>query len=122
MRALRRRPLSFALLTLALPATSLLPGCGRLEELPPGYAIVYGVSDYYPSGPSSNDLAYPDDDAEDISAMLASQGYTVIARTNASATKAQLVADFESVAAEVEAGSRFFFYFAGHGFGDGMES
>lgn len=114
-----------SLAVVSLVAVAALGGCNALfaptEELPPGYAIVYGVSDYS----SINDLGQPDDDAHDVAAMLADAGWTIIsggARVNAEATMANLEADFEAAIAQAGPDSRFFFYFAGHGYGDGMES
>ncbi|MFP4113735.1 MAG: caspase family protein [Spirochaetota bacterium] len=95
-------------------------GCGAFESLPTGYAVVYGVSDYE----VINDLAQPDDDAEAIAQMLQSQGYHLVSdgpRINEAATGANLEADFAELREIAEPDSRFFFYFAGHGYGDGME-
>ena len=46
------------------------------------YALVYGVSMYVTSDPAGNypNLSYPDDDAADVAAMLAAEGYTVKSR------------------------------------------
>ena len=117
---------------LALISASLIvAGCSLYGEvtMPPGFAIVYGVSDYAPlslGSPDSHDLTYPDDDAEDVAALLSSQGYDVIVRTNEDATMMQLELDFADMADRVAdaggASTRFVFYFAGHGYGDGMES
>ena len=90
------------------------------DALPQGYAIIYGVSDYQ----SITDLGQPDDDALAVAELLRDQGYQIIsgdARVNAQATKDNLTADFQEVASRADEGSRFFFYFAGHGYGDGME-
>jgi uncharacterized caspase-like protein len=97
-----------------------LSACSPPNRLPPpGYAIVYGVADY---NGTTADLAFSDDDAQDMAAVLAESGYTVILRTDSDATKANLLADFQSLSTSVETESRFLFYFAGHGFGDGMAS
>ncbi len=106
-------------LVLATALATALAACGAPAPLPPGYAIVYGVSDYE----SISDLAQPDDDAVAIAAMLAEEGYTIVSggpRLNEDATRANLVADFAALEATAEPDSRFVFYFAGHGFGDGM--
>ncbi|MBU8912837.1 MAG: caspase family protein [Spirochaetales bacterium] len=77
-----------------------------------------------------NDLNYSDDDAVDIRGLLISdaQGFSdgnVILRTDAEATKAQLEIDFNDIASLIDSSddptlTRFVFYFAGHGYGDGM--
>lgn len=109
-----------ARLGLGLLTALVLVACGRTHDLPPGYAIVYGVSEYT----SISDLGQPAADADAMAAMLEESGYTIISggpRTNAEATWANVQADFAAAAANAPADSRFLFYFAGHGFGDGMD-
>ncbi len=87
---------------------------------------MYGVADYS----EINDLNYSDNDAMDIYDLLTSadQGFSednVILRTDADATKTQLEIDFEDIASQIDSLpdptlTRFVFYFAGHGYGDGM--
>ncbi|MCK4514027.1 MAG: caspase family protein, partial [Spirochaetaceae bacterium] len=112
---------------LIIIAAGLLSGCGALPaNLPQGFAIVYGVADYS----EINDLNYSDNDAMDIYDLLTSadQGFSednVILRTDADATKTQLEIDFEDIASQIDSLpdptlTRFVFYFAGHGYGDGM--
>ncbi len=113
-------------------AALFLYSCTFFEAsvVPPGFAIVYGVSDYYPASPpisgDSYDLTYPDDDAIDMAALLVEQGFDVILRTNEDATMTQLELDFAEIGSRIEANggsdTRFVFYFAGHGYGDGMDS
>lgn len=111
-----------------LTAAFALAACSTHVEPATDFAIVYGVSDYSPAGdldrerPRYNDLSFPDYDAEEIAALLRDEGYVVYLRTNDAATRSQLEADFASVASQATPGSRFLFYFAGHGFGDGMLS
>lgn len=120
-----RRSLLAAVVRLALGllialAAAALGACGRAPDLPPGYAIVYGVSDYT----SISDLGQPAADADAMAAMLEEAGYTIVSggpRTDAEATWANVQADFAEAAASAPRDSRFVFYFAGHGFGDGME-
>ena len=106
---------------------SLLWGCGALDvTLPRGFAVIYGVAEYSSLKP---DLLFPDNDAEDMFALLTGtgQGFSaddVILRLNSDATKAQLDADFSAMAERINAlpdpeATRFVFYFAGHGYGDG---
>ncbi len=78
------------------------------------YAIVYGVADYEGT---TNDLAYPDDDAIAMRDMLSGQGYQVIpwTRTDSAATRANLLADIAAVAALAGEEDLFVFYFSGHG-------
>jgi len=95
-------------------------------DLPRGFAIIYGVADYE----YINDLNFSDDDAQSIYDLLTSQaqGFNpddVILRTNAQATKAQLDLDFEYMSDRIRSlsnpgATRFVFYYAGHGYGDGM--
>lgn len=109
-------------------AAGLLSSCGALSaDLPRGFAIIYGVAEYSEIG----SLNYSDDDAMDTYNLLTSadQGFSpddVILRLDAEATKANLEADFAEIASRIEllpdpALTRFVFYFAGHGYGDGME-
>ena len=116
MHVRRRSALQFLWLAAVLGA---LAACAVNPDLPQGYAIVYGVSEYA----SVSDLDQPDDDAFAITALLEDQGFVVIGgpRVNAQATKANLLADFAVAAASADSESRFFFYFAGHGYGQGME-
>lgn len=108
-------------------AVLMLAGCGALQlDLARGFAIVYGVAEYAAIG----NLSYSDNDATDMYSLLTSdaQGFDpedVILRVNADATKEQLETDFATIAARIRALpdpslSRFVFYFAGHGYGDGM--
>ena len=118
----RRRGFASGLAVVVAVATASLSmsGC-RIDggAVLPCYAIVYGVADY---NGATGDLNFPDDDAIDMAALLTANGYTVTLRTNSEATRSNLDLDFAAVAAVAEADSRFVFYFAGHGFGDGMEA
>lgn len=118
-RRCTRTLLLLTTVVILLASCSLMPPA----ELPQGYAIIYGVSDY--SG-SAFDLNWGDADANDLEALLQANGYQVTKRINAFATRAQLISDFATVADTIRANegadSRFIFFFAGHGYGDGMES
>ncbi len=100
---------------------TLLAACSVDPALPHGYAIVYGVSRY--ASDRVSNLNQPDNDAIEIAALLENQGYFVIGgpRVNEHATKANLRADFEEAARIADPDTRFVFYFAGHGYGEGME-
>jgi len=91
------------------------------------YAIVYGVSDY----PTVQDLTSTDDDANDMSDLLLSQGFDVILRVTDDsnqdqtdppsppnideASYDQLDRDFQTVAGQGDLDDLFVFYFSGHG-------
>ncbi|HEB09945.1 MAG TPA: caspase family protein [Spirochaetales bacterium] len=84
------------------------------------YAIVYGIADYddpipgyYPGVPTSNDLSYTDNDAEDMAQLLTNQGYNVTLST--SVTQAQLDSDFATARAQAGKDDLFLFFFSGHG-------
>ena len=105
-----------------ITASFSLASCNFNVEMPKGYALVYGVSDYG----TTSDLNYCDDDAYDVQALLSSAGYEVLARsagagslgiqytTTASPTKAQLQSDI-SLWSNIEEDSIFILYFSGHG-------
>jgi len=84
------------------------------------YAIVYGIADYddpipgyYPGVPTSNDLSYTDNDAQDIADLLTAQGYSVTLST--SVTQAQVDSDFANAKAQAGKDDLFLFFFSGHG-------
>ena len=93
-----------------LPAALLVLSCSE-PEIPQGYALVYGVSDYYPF-PALN---WTDDDAEDLAALLESKGWIVKLGLNADADLASVTADVENLASVITEEDRFLFYFSGHG-------
>jgi hypothetical protein len=105
------------LLKLALPAVTLLlfllsaAGCS-FEIDYDRYALVYGVDEYFGN---SLDLPSALNDATDMTALLAAQGYSVTTRTGGTATKTNLLADMAAAAAMVTEDDLFLFYFAGHG-------
>jgi uncharacterized caspase-like protein len=89
-----------------------LSGCS-LDTQYDKYAIVYGVADYEGT---LNDLIYPYDDAIAMEAMLTAQGYQVILRVDAAATRANLeTLDVPAVALQAEENDLFVFYYSGHG-------
>jgi hypothetical protein len=85
-------------------------GCSRNK--PSKYAIVYGIADY--SNVEIN-LAYSANDAISVSRLLEKYGYTVILRTDTTATIKNLEADFSTMAGIVDDNDLFMFYFSGHG-------
>lgn len=111
---MRRTLLLLPLAALAALA-ALLAAC-RFEPDYDKYAIVYGLSDYQGLG---NDLRYCDDDAQEMAALLAGQGFDVIVRVSVDATTDathdQLLADFADVALRVGPADLFLFYYSGHG-------
>ena len=107
----------------------ILGGCNFTVYLPQGYALVYGVADYELQEVTS--LNYTDDDARDIADLLDRKGWEVRLRIDdgsedsspggmrvkntAPASLDQLKKDITDLAAAAPKGSRFLFYFAGHG-------
>jgi len=86
----------------------------ELSQLKAGgkYALVIGISDY--SG-TSNDLNYCDDDATDWKARLQAEGYTVTAVLDMNATKANIEAAVNNLAALSVAGNEIALCYSGHG-------
>lgn len=105
------------------------------------YAVVYGVTKYISSPLQSStgdpNLTYPGADAQDVAAMLASAGYTVlksrwideagnvfvdgaaagdISSPNAQApSRDAIINDIQTYGPQVGANDTFVFYFSGHG-------
>jgi len=110
--------LGAAILALLLAGCELFPSnASALSEKK--YAIVIGINDYI--DPGINDLNYCVADANSISTMLASAGWTVkliTAQSNESinkyATKSKLKAAFDNVPQDAQT---FLFYYSGHGDG-----
>jgi hypothetical protein len=81
------------------------------------YAIVYGVSEYdsgVAAGVSPN-LIGPQYDVAELSALYASQGFTVYSEVDASATKAAFLADLNSLSSQLEYNDLLVIHFSGHG-------
>lgn len=95
-------------------ATLLLLGLACSRNPPMKYAIVYGISDYPYVG---IDLPYSANDAQSVSLLLESYGYSVILRKDSAATIAHLEADIDRVANVINGNDLFVFYFSGHGVG-----
>ncbi len=98
---------------------AVLAGCPFDYPQPKRYAIVYGVSIYQPGW--SNNLDYPDLDAEAMRDMLLAGGFdgvTTRVSTDALAdrpSKANLILDIASLAATVGPNDLVLFYYSGHG-------
>lgn len=79
------------------------------------YALVYGAADY----PGTvNDLAYPDNDAQDMAAALSAAGWVIRETTQPTVDKAVIQADIAALAGDVDADSTVLVYFSGHGSAD----
>jgi len=78
------------------------------------YAVVYGVGEYDPDH-TLNNLPYSAGDAFEMDDLLSGQGYAVTVRTDAAATKANLLSDLAAAAAAVTEDDLFLLYYAGHG-------
>jgi hypothetical protein len=106
----------------ALLAVSL--GC-KLDMSYDKYAVVFGVADYTPLDAGGGDLSYTDDDAVDMAALLAADGFAVRgwasgapasgATLDGEATAANFLSVLAGVAAEAGEDDLFLFYFSGHG-------
>jgi hypothetical protein len=75
------------------------------------YALIYGVRDY--PGPFL-DLSYTVNDANSMSSLLSSQGWTVRESTDSAATKAKIQADILALST-VSPDATILVYFSGHG-------
>jgi hypothetical protein len=76
------------------------------------YAVVIGISDYEGT---SNDLQYCDDDANDWTAQLQSEGYNVTTLLDLNATKSAIEAALTTLASQSIAGNEIAFIYSGHG-------
>jgi hypothetical protein len=76
------------------------------------YALVIGISNY--SG-TANDLEYCDDDANDWKGRLQAEGYTITSLLDLNATKANIEAAVNALAAQSIAGSEIALCYSGHG-------
>lgn len=107
----RTIPVLAALGTLAALAGLWATSCSldmRYEK----YAIVFGVADY-PG--TANDLSWTVADAQAMTALLTAQGFAVYERTNAGATRTELVSLLGTVNAAAAEEDLVVFYFSGHG-------
>ncbi|MEW5813942.1 MAG: caspase family protein [Spirochaetota bacterium] len=82
---------------------------------PAGYALIYGVSIYGETPAYTFNLQYSDDDAISMDQLLTAKGYSVTTRINAEATKAQLLADLETLKTTVKTDDTVILYYSGHG-------
>ena len=90
------------------------PGDGEDPNPDPAhkYAYIVGISDYEGT---VNDLSYCDDDATDMKAYFASQGFTVKIDTDRSATAAAIGAGLDWLVASASPGDEVAFCYSGHG-------
>jgi len=88
------------------------------------YALVIGVQDYPDyNGDNSNDLSYPDDDADDMATLLSAQGWTVkkrlISSSDASIDKdgSPTYSNIKEAIADLstESDATILVYYSGHG-------
>ena len=79
-------------------------------------AVLMGVEDYSPLGPSSADLYYCIDDIVDVYHYLQSQNATqIIQLVDSKATEANLYGALNTIEAQSGPGDNFMFYYSGHG-------
>ena len=79
-------------------------------EIPQGYALLYGVEDYY-----RQPLSYTADDAIAFGDLLKTKGWNVTVRIDPQADMPTFLADIESLKSQMNRDDRFLFYFSGHG-------
>ena len=79
------------------------------------YALVYGAANY-PG--TANDLAYPDNDAQDMAAALSAAGWVIRETTQPTVDKAVIQADIAALVGVVDSDSSVLVYFSGHGDAD----
>lgn len=98
---------------LAVLLALALSSCA-IPEAPARVALLYGVSIYDDSLPEGSypNLSLADNDAEDMAAMLGTQGWLTTLRTDADATKSAMLADISSMAGF---DGLVVFYYSGHG-------
>jgi hypothetical protein len=104
---------AFRALASAVLSLLILAGCSLSYPTPRKFAILFGIN-LYPF----NNLSYPVADATSMQAMLLANGFAggdVILETDASATKAQLIADIAALAGSIGSNDLFVFYYSGHG-------
>ena len=79
-------------------------------------AVLMGVEDYSPLGPSYADLSYCVDDIVDVYNYLESQKATqIIQLIDSKATEANLYSALNTMEAQSGPGDNFLFYYSGHG-------
>ena len=98
----------------AIMLAALLASCQLTVPTTPSnrYALVIGVQDYQAA--NVNDLNYPDDDANDLTVLLNSQGW-IVKNTliNSDATYANIEADIAALSTDPSA--TILVYYSGHG-------
>lgn len=112
MKCSRSRALA-VLLALALSSCAI-------PEAPARVALLYGVSVYDetpPGGLANPNLNLADDDAIDMATMLGTQGWLTTLRTDADATKVNMLADIASLSGFE---GLVVFYYSGHGGQDSL--
>nr|MDO8110210.1 caspase family protein [Candidatus Sigynarchaeota archaeon] len=86
------------------------------SNVPEGYAVIAGVSDY-PG--SSNDLQYSDDDAIDVTDLVLNTFHVpssnIVRLLNSQATTSAITSAVTNFATTMDADDTLFFYFSGHG-------
>jgi len=122
----RRISILYLCLTILPFFLLLTTGCTG-PEMPQGYALIYGVSDYSAQESGSPlylpSLSSTDDDARDITALLEARGWEVYLRLDdgteagtQAASLAQLEADIAALKLLMTPKDRFLFYYSGHGY------
>jgi hypothetical protein len=107
----------------AIAAGLVLASCSGNPQLPKRHALVYGVAEYDTYSSLSIDLYSTDEDALAMRDLLERKGYNVKTRISTNSDgivgalpdRAQLVADLEAAAGELDDDDSFLLYFSGHG-------
>jgi hypothetical protein len=106
------RAMRAGMVALTLILAALMSSCAVQSLSGTRIAFVYGIN-VQNSQYSSDNLNYCVADATSMKTLLEASGFTVTIRTDAAATKANMLSDIASLGSDVTA---FAFYYSGHGY------
>lgn len=110
----KMKRISLYTISAALFLASFLTACSVPKEEHTAYILSYGVGKYVEDVSGRPNLAYTVKDSTDIFTLFSDYGYQGRVRTDSTASKAQLTADFEEAAGLLNKNDVFVFYFSGH--------